>query len=211
MEGKVWDHISCSEHSPRRTHTPHTESTARGEMSHEQMCERRRGGRFFMHRRSFSRARAKAACRHKNSLQAVERLSAPLLQMHPQNGRRPVTFLQVTCVNMSDAFKRPHGVDDRDVLKMWEACCWLPGCSFTRRLSGLFLYKSAGSGWLFSILWFMQTSRGCCYYFPVNRGYRRCRRMFLFLDVHTHIWFKAAWSGIICNFQMFSWNGQENF
>lgn len=91
------------------------------------MCERRRGGRFFMHRRSFSRARAKAACRHRNLLKAVERLSAPLLQTHPQNGRRPVTFLQVTCVNMPDAFELPE-----DVGKLLRGQQHAAGCTAAR-------------------------------------------------------------------------------
>lgn len=38
MEGKVWDHISCSEHSPRRAHTHPTQSPQLGEKCPASRC-----------------------------------------------------------------------------------------------------------------------------------------------------------------------------
>lgn len=43
-------------------------SRAQGEMSCEQMCERREGGWFFVHQREHTQDRAKAACRFENSV-----------------------------------------------------------------------------------------------------------------------------------------------
>lgn len=183
---------------PSYTHTPHRDILnvlllqTSTEMCREQMCERRKGGRFSMHHRSFSHDQAKAACHKRTKGRAT---FSPLCLDASSKWARRVARPHSPKWHVSIRLT-PLNVKVAEITGHFDV--WRCGRAAPPAAAGL------SSQNLLTQIDFSAYSGACKHLRAAGRIIFLSIVVFLFVDEHLV-------EGIFCNFQMFSWIGQERF
>lgn len=194
-------------------------SRAQGEMSCEQMCERREGGWFFVHERGHTQDRAKAACRFENSVTKrgwALRDFLSLLFRRVLKWARHVAWWH-SCISDMCKYVWRHRTSTAK-WQRWQGT--LPRCGKAPPQAAtdvnilLALHESSFLVNICCIIWLRLTPKHILVYANISEilvEFFFCQSRLSWLLFELKFSKQKLPEGPICKFQIFSWVGQESF